>query len=255
MGLGNTSQTGVGLSMTFDLSPNPNTGGIGTSFFEVSEYQITKPGYSYRLGDVFEPVGLVTDYKLISVVDPLRFTVSEVFSDSFSSINLENLIILIALRFYKMARERDSHCSYHQLLSFQKNASDVRSSLIDFDAVLLIYLNGVMQEPKVSYTFDGGTTFSFMRHLSKMIRLISSSIEELNIDSLQVDVTETVKPGDNLHILKNDGNSTTVSQTPRIVSSIVSSDIVETGIYGDGDDANYKPVDWTKQKEISLLMT
>ena len=41
-----------------------------------------------------------------------------------------------------------------------------------------------------------------------------------------------------------------LSQTPRIVSSIVSSDIVETGIYlGDGiDDTNYKPVDWTKQK-------
>ena len=252
LGLGNTSQTGVGLSMTFDLSPNPNTVGIGTSFFEVSEYQITKPGYSYRLGDVFEPVGLVTDYKLISVVDPLRFTVSEVFSDSFSSIQLGEFDYIDSIKILQDGKRKRFPLFFNnQLLSFQKNTSDVRSSLIDFDAVLLIYLNGVMQEPKVSYTFDGGTTFSFTEAPKQDDKVdIFFYRGTRNIDSLQVDVAETVKPGDNLHILKNDGNSTTVSQTPRIVSSIVSSDIVETGIYlGDGiDDTNYKPVDWTKQK-------
>ena len=252
LGIGNTSQTGVGLSMTFDIAPRSNSVGIGTSLFEVKEYIITKPGYSYRLNDVFEPVGLVTDYRLINVVDPITFTVTEVFSDSFSSIQLGEFDYIDSISILQDGvRKRFPLFYNNQLLSFQKNASDVTSSLIDFDAILLIYVNGVMQEPKVSYTFDGGTTFSFTEPPKKDDRIdIFFYRGTRNIDSLQVDVSETVKPGDTLQILKNDGNSQTVGQSSRIVSSILSSDIVETGIYlGDGiDDTNYKPVDWTKQK-------
>jgi len=252
LGLGNTSTTGIGLSMTFDLAPNSSTVGIGTSMFEVKEYTITKPGYSFRLNDVFEPVGLVTDYRLIDVIDPITFTVTEVFSDSFSSIQLGEFDYIDSIANLQDGnRKRFPLFFNNQLLSFQKDISDVTSSLIDFDTILLIYVNGVMQEPKVSYTFEGGTTFRFSEAPKKDDKIdIFFYRGTRAVDSVQVDVPETIKPGDNLHILKNDGNSTTVSQTPRIVSSILSSDIVETGIYlGDGiDENNFKPVDWSKQK-------
>jgi len=48
-----------------------------------------------------------------------------------------------------------------QLLSFEKDLNNASSQLIDLNAVLLIFINGVLQEPGSSYTFEGGTTFEF----------------------------------------------------------------------------------------------
>ena len=34
--------------------------GIGSTYFEVKNFSITRSGYSFKKGDVFKPVGLVT---------------------------------------------------------------------------------------------------------------------------------------------------------------------------------------------------
>ena len=48
-----------------------------------------------------------------------------------------------------------------QILSFEKDLTNSLSQLIDLDAVLLIFVNGVIQKPKSSYQFEGGSTFTF----------------------------------------------------------------------------------------------
>ena len=47
------------------------------------------------------------------------------------------------------------------MLSFEIDEDNPESSLINLDALLLIFINGVVQNPGEAYTFDGGTSFTF----------------------------------------------------------------------------------------------
>jgi len=255
LGIGATTATGIGLSMTLSLAPS--SVGIGTSYFEISRYQITKPGYAFRKGDVFKPVGLVTAAGLSSPITELEFTVEEVFNDSFASWQLGEFDYIDSNKSRQNGtRTRFPLFKNGQLLSFEKNSADATSSLIDFDAILLIYINGVMQEPGVSYIFEGGTTFRFTEAPKTQDKVdVFFYRGTRGIDSIEIDVNETIKPGDEVRIYKNDTITGTVTQDSRIVSSIISADTTETGIYlGDGiDEVNYKPLSWDKQKRDLLI--
>ena len=187
----------------------------------------------------------------------LTFTVEDTFSDSFGSWQLGEFDYIDSVKDLQDGkRTRFPLYKNSELLSFQKDESDAIADLIDFDAILLIYVNGVMQEPKVSYTFTGGTTFTFLQAPLKDDKVdIFFYRGTRGVDSREKQIPQTVKPGDNLQINKNDANSATIGQDQRTVSRILASDQVETGIYlGDGIDAvNYKPVDWSKQKRDILI--
>lgn len=255
LGLGNTTDVGIGMSMTIEMGPS--SVGIGTSYFEVERYFITKPGYAFRRGDVIKPVGLVTAKGLSQPIEEIFFTVDEVFNDSFASWQLGEFDYIDSNASRQDGvRTRFPLFKNGQLLSFEKNNSDATSALIDFDSILLIYINGVMQEPNVSYTFEGGTTFIFREPPKKEDKVdVFFYRGTRGEDSVEIDVDETIKPGDDLQIYKNDSITETVTQDTRIVSAIISADTVETGIYlGDGiDETNDKPVFWTKQKRDLLI--
>jgi hypothetical protein len=255
LGIGATTATGIGLSMTLEMGPS--SVGIGTSHFEVARYQITNSGYAYRKGDVFKPVGLVTAAGLSQPIEELFFTVEEVFNDSFASWQLGEFDYIDSNASRQDGfRTRFPLFRNGQLLSFEKNNSDVTSSLIDFDAILLIYINGVMQEPGVSYIFEGGTTFRFTEapKASDKVDVFFYRGTRAS-DSVEVNINETIKPGDEVQIYKNDALSNTVTQGSRIVSDITSADTLETGIYlGDGiNETDYKPLSWSKQKRDLLI--
>ena len=256
LGVGNTTTVGVGLSMTFEVGPNGSVG-IGSTLFEISNYEITKNGYSFMKGDKFKIVGLVTDGRLSEPISEIEFEVIETFTDSFSSWQLGEFDYIDSIKSLQNGkRTRFPLFKNSQLLSFQKNVFDVTSSLIDFDAILLIYVNGVMQEPKVSYVFEGGTTFRFIEPPKSSDKVdIFFYRGTRGTDSVEVDVDETIKVGDTLTITKNNQLPDTETQDSRIVASIIAADTVETGIYlGDGiNDIDYKPVQWLKQKRDLLI--
>ena len=223
--------------------------------------RITDPANDALLG-----VSSTTKYTFTINVGPspiakarkeLKFTVEDTFSDSFGSWQLGEFDYIDSIGDLQDGKKtRFPLYKNSQLLSFQKDEADAVASLIDFDSILLIYVNGVMQEPKVSYTFTGGTTFTFLSPPLKDDKVdIFFYRGTRDVDSLEKDIPETVKPGDDLQINKNDNISITIGQDQRTVSRILASDTVETGIYmGDGIDAvNYKPVDWTKQKRDILI--
>ena len=256
LGVGNTTVVGVGLSITFEVGPN-STVGIGSTYFRISSYEFKKRGYAYQIGDVFKPVGLVTASGLSNPLEEIKFTVTEVFNDSFASWQLGEFDYIDSIKnLQNGVRTRFPLYKNSQLLSFQRNLGSVESLLIDFKSILLIYVNGVMQEPNVSYDFTGGTTFSFKEAPKAEDKVdIFFYRGTRNIDSVEVNVNETVKVGDTLQINKNDQIPATVGQEQRLVSEILSADLVETGIYlGDGIDAtNYKPVDWLRQKRDLII--
>jgi len=256
LGVGNTTVVGVGISMTFEVGPNSSVG-IGSTQFRISSFELKKRGYAYQIGDVFKPVGLVTARELSSPMEEIIFTVTEVFNDSFASWQLGEFDYIDSIKNLQNGkRTRFPLFRNSQLLSFQKNLGSIESLLIDFKSILLIYVNSVMQEPDVSYDFTGGTTFNFKEAPKAEDKVdIFFYRGTRSIDSIQVNVNELLKVGDSLQINKNDQLPATVGQEQRVVSEILSSDVVETGIYlGDGiDGVNYKPVDWLKQKRDLII--
>jgi len=256
LSVGNTTDAGIGLSMTVNVGQS-SVVGVGTSLFEVKTTTITKPGYAFRRGDKFRLVGLVTDARLSEPTEELIFTVEDVFTDSFASWQLGELDYIDSIKSLQNgSRTRFPLFRNNELLSFEKDRTNPESDLIDFNAVLLIFLNGVMQEPNVSYVFEGGTTFRF-KEAPKAEDNIAIFFYRgtRNVDSFTVNVNETVKPGDTLELVKNNFIPSTVSQTGRTVSLIQSADVVETGIYlGDGiDEDNFRPIHWSKQKRDLIV--
>ena len=142
-------------------------------------------------------------------------------------------------------------------MSFEKDPQNSTSQLIDLDAVLLIFVNGVLQKPKSSYQFEGGSTFIFNEppDSGDKVDVFFYKGQE-GVDVIIKDIQETIKVGDEFRVLKNDVIGITTSQeSDRVVKQILGADLVETDIYtGLGvDENNNKPARWEKQKVDIIL--
>ena len=118
--------------------------------------------------------------------------------------------------------------------------------------MLLIFINGVVQIPDESYTFDGGSSLEFIQPPDPNDIVDIYFYKGTNgVDSVQVSagasITPTIKTGD---VLQLNRIGITTGQDPRTVFSILGSDEVETNTYtGLGINENvFKPFNWTKQK-------
>ena len=97
-GIGSTTETGIGLLMDIIVGGS-STSGIGSTYFEVKEFKFSRPGYAFKRGDVFKPIGIVTDSTLSSPLADFTVTVIDTYSDNFAAWSLVNLIILIHQKF------------------------------------------------------------------------------------------------------------------------------------------------------------
>jgi hypothetical protein len=249
--IGNTSTTGIGLSITVVASPSERVG-IGSSYSYISDFIITKPGYSFELGDVFTLNGLTTSAGLSKPLEELVFTVTEVKSDTFAAWQVGEFDFVDTIKSLQNgSRTRFPLIKDNKLLSFERSKTDPAADIIDFSTILLIFINGVLQEPGVSYEYKGGTTFKFFEP-PKFEDNISIFFYRgtIGVDSVEINVYPTIKPGDSIQIKQNENLPFTIGQDPRVISFITSSDSFETGIYlGEGiDELNPKPMDLIPQK-------
>jgi len=227
-------------------------------FFEVSDFSIKGAGYSFQLGDVFEPVGLVTAKGLKKPLKPFELEVVEVFSDKFASWQFGQLDFIDPISTLQDGVRSVFPLFYNaELVSFQKDNLDNDSKLIDIDAVLIIFINGVLQEPSKAYIFDGGSSVQFLEP-PKVEDKVSIFFYNgtRNVDSVETDVAETIKVGDTLSVRKAAGIDTSVNQSEgRIVYDIAASDKIETDVYSDVgiDEFNDRNINWTKQKRDLII--
>ena len=124
------------------------------------------------------------------------------------------------------------------------------------NAVLLIFVNGVLQKPGEAYQFQGGTTFDFTeapRPEAKVDIFFYKGQDGIDIDT--ADIQETVKVGDELRVFKHPVGLTTTQRDERTIKELLGAKLIETDIYtGPGiDENNDKPVRWTKQKVDIIL--
>ena len=86
----------------------------------------------------------------------------EIFNDKFSAWQFGEIDAIDSIKILQDGiRTRFPLFFNGELLSFEKVLTDPRSALIDLDAVLLIFINGVLQNLGEAYQFQGGTTFTF----------------------------------------------------------------------------------------------
>ena len=259
LGIGLTTDTGNNLLMNLAVGAAKTSVGIARSMFEISEFDIARPGHSFKIGDKFKPKGLVVDKRLEKPIQEFELEVIETFSDFFSAWQFGELDFIDSIELMQTGSRRRFPLFFNgQLLSFEKDEESALSEQIDLNAVLLIFVNGVLQTPNVSYQFEGGTTFTFTEAptASDKVDVFFYKGEE-GVDIEIVDVNETIKIGDSIQLIKHpdflDPNVepfTESQETERIVKSILGSDLVETTVYtGVGITEFYaKPLDWTKQK-------
>ena len=248
-GIGSTTDTGTGAKITVGVSAANTSVGIGSTLFTVSSFVLENTGYQFQLGDVFKPVGLVTAIGVTTLTD-FELTVTDVFNDQYSSWNFGQFDFIDSIKELQDGERTRFPLIYNaNLLSFEK-ADD---SLLDLKSLLLIFVNGVVQDPGEAFTFDGGTSFEFTQapDPTDIIDIFFYKGTQ-GVDTVQVSagasVAPTIKVGDSVQLIKNSG--VTTSQDPRVIYSISSSDEVETNLYnGLGiDEINAKPLQWTKQK-------
>jgi len=244
----------IGLS----ILPANRTVSVASSLFQVSSFNISRPGYAFKVGDVFKPVGLVTARHLATPIEDFQLTVLDTFTDSFSLWQFGELDYIDSVRELQDGERVRFPLFYNgELLSFEKDPLDAKSTLIDLDSVLIIFVNGVLQTPKEAYTFEGGTSFTFTdppREEDNVSIFFYRGTR--GVDSKEEEILETIKIGDDVQVLRNNLNlANTVDQEIRRIDDIVGSDKVETNIYsGAGIDANnFKPLSWTKQKVDKII--
>ena len=253
-GAGLTTETGKNLFVTLEVGAATTTAIGRSEYFEVSNYELTNQGYSFLPGDVIEVVGLVTDKRLSAPLEPFQLTITETFTDNFAAWNFGETDYIDSIkRLQDGVRTRFPLLYNNETLAFEKNPTDEDSAAIDLSSILLIYVNTVLQVPELNYTFDGGTSFEFTRAPFPEDDIdIYFYRGKRRIDSLLVrDVNESIRPGDELQMKRNNAIPGTQTQDIRTVTNIAASDTVRTNTYfgrGDLDKVNPREVAWDKQK-------
>ena len=253
LGIGATTETGVGLLLNVDVSASSTVSSAST-YFEVPKWEIARTGYGFKKGDVFTPVGLVTDASLSSPIAPFELTVLETYNDSFSAWQFGQFDYIDSIKSLQNGSRKRFELRYdNELLSFQID-SETSFAGVNLANCLLIVVNGVIQEPGVSYLFDGGTSFAFIEPPKPedeisifFYRGTSGSDTEI-----VTNVYPSLKIGDTVQLDKilNDVEN----QKPRVAIAITATDIIETNLYkGVGITTEEKTLNWTKQKVDRII--
>jgi len=248
LGLGATTRTGIGLLLNVEVGASSTTG-IGSTYFEISKFSISRQGYSFQRGDVFKPVGLVTAKGLASPLLEFRLTVVDTFSDSFASWQFGEFDYIDSIKNYQDGvRTRFPLFYNNELLSFES----LKDSQVNLSNALLIVINGVVQDPGVAYEFEGGTSFIFTTAPRPEDNVAIFFYKGTDGDDVVVNdtINETLKRGDTVQVLKNNSIPGTITQDKRTVFDLSFSDKFETNLYSNQgvDSENNKPLSWTKQK-------
>jgi hypothetical protein len=253
LGVGVTTDTGIGLLLNVEVGASSTTG-IGSTYFEVSKFSISRQGYAFQRGDVFKPVGLVTAKGLASPLSEFNLTVLSTFTDSFALWQFGELDCIDSVKNYQDGVRKRFPLFYNdQLLSFEK----LEGSQVNLSNALLIVINGVVQDPGVAYEFEGGTSFVFTTAPKSEDDIAIFFYKGTTGDDtkLVTGIPETLKRGDQVQVLKNNSISGTVTQDKRVIFDLSFSDKFETNLYADQgiDITNDKPLSWIKQKSDKLV--
>ena len=253
LGIGTTTTTGIGLSMSLKVGTVGETG-AGATYFGVTDFEFTKLGYSFQRGDVFKPVGLVTDARLASPFHDFQITVIDTYTDKFASWEFGELDMVDSISSLQNGSRVTFPLRYNGELRSIEKEEDSRINLAN---CLLVFINGIIQEPEKAYIFGGGTSIQFTTAPKADDDITIYFYKGIDADILSADVDETMKKGDIVQVLKNNSVTGSVKQNQRTVTDLTFSNKFETNPYdGPGietDETKQKPLVWIKQKSDKII--
>lgn len=242
-----SSNSGIGTEAKIDIVV-----GQGSS---VIDFTIANFGYSYKKGDILTInsgglSGIPTDTS--KPFEPFLISVDGTYGDEFSGWSVGELQKLDDIdNLFDGSRK-----TFPISNDGNRFAIITRSgSKIDLKYVLLVFINDVLQQPEVAYTFDGGSliTFTEAPNDGDKCRIIFYKGTP-NIDVVDVDILETIKTGDSLTLV---GDEYKKIERNRLVTDIILPDTIKTNPYnsiGVTSDLNYyRPLKWCKQRNDTII--
>lgn len=243
------SPTGVGASVSVVV-------GFAKS---VISFNITNYGYNYKIGDVLTietggQAGVPTDASVGAAFTSFRLTVTDTFNDSFSGWTFGELEKLNTFEdLFDGVRKTFNLTKTIGATATPVTLRAAKGSPIKIEDNILVFVNDILQIPTESYTLIGGSqiTFSEAPELGDKVRIYF--YRGSDNDVVDVDILETVKPGDTLTINNYPelGLTSGYQEFTRTVTGITTTDTVTTNTYTDiGITTNrtlLRPVTWKKQ--------
>jgi hypothetical protein len=251
-------------NIPLEYSSESAVAGIGTetlieivvgSGSSVISFEILNAGYAYGNGEILTvPIGGLTGIPT-DVTKPFRefqVTIEAIQADDFVGWSIGDLQVLDSID------SLFNNVNVTFPLSFNGERTSIRArtgSNVREDALLLVFLNNVLQVPGEAYEFDGGSTltFSFPPRFGDRCSIIFYRGTS-SIDTVDVEVLDTIKVGDKVTLNDSD---ILYQEDPRLVTDVVATDAVTTNIYfGAGinpDETYVRPLSWTRQTEDIIL--
>jgi hypothetical protein len=253
--LDGTTDTGIGLQMSVEVGGASTTVGIGSTYAKIRTFKITRPGYSFRKGDKFSLVGLVTDSRLSSPLEEFTLEVLDTYQDSFAFWRFGDLDYVDSIKEYQDGIRTRFPLTYRDGVTISFESDRTLDEEINFANLLLVFINGILQVPGDTYEFNGGTSFKFKtapRPDDKVDIFFYKGTDGSDTQNV-TNVKPILERGDELQIIGSSLNLE--SQKERLTFDISNSDRVETNLYKDQglDDTNYRPVSIIKQKTDKVI--
>jgi hypothetical protein len=241
------SPSGVGTGAVVDIVV-----GQGSS---IISFELKNLGYAYKQNDILTvsiggTTGIPTNTSLS--FSEFKITIDKVQTDNFTAWSVGRIQVIDPLdNLFDGRRTR-----FPILIGGnQTTIKSKKGSTIDVQATLLVFINDILQVPGESYIFNGGSIIRFVEppkngDTSKILFYRGTG----DLDTQNVDILETIKIGDNVS-LKDD--SIDLTQDDRLVTEIVSSDVIKTNLYsGPGiseNEALLRPLTWCRQTKDIIV--
>ena len=231
--------SGLGTGASIDVVV-----GQGSS---VIDFTLRNLGYAYEVGEILTiPFGGTVGIPTGSSFEEFKLIVSSVYGDNAYIRTIGQLVIFdpIDSLFNGQRKVFPLKINNQQTAVLSRIGSD-----IDVQNTLLIFIDSVLQVPGEAYIFDGGSIITFTeppRSGSKSTILFYAGTE--GVDTLNAEVLETIKKGDNIQIFDNTDELD--NQNLRTAYDILSVDVVQTNLYGNQGisvDSEIRPLKWCPQ--------
>ena len=248
--VGLTTDTGTDLRVNAIVKP---VTGIGSTLFEVSDYEVVNRGFGFKKGDVVEAVGLVTSKDMPELIERSRLTIDKIYNDSFALWQFGDFDYIDSIKDLQNGVDKNFSLSLNnQLISVE--ISENLNENVTLSNIFLVVVNGVIQDPDVSYNIVGGTIISFAEPPNPEDDITILFYKGTAGDDSVVNLKQKIiiEEGDEVQIQKS---SSVPKQDKRTVLSLNTSKKLETNVYlGRGiNSTENRPLNLIKQKEDKVI--
>ena len=220
-------------------------------------FEIVNEGYGYGVDQTLTiPVGgttgIPTTRSFAGVSSEFQITIEEVYNDNFAGWTVGDFQVIDPL---DSLFDGKSTSFPLKINGTQKTIQSKPGSNVNVELTLLVFINDILQVPQNGYTFNGGSYINFTEapkvgDTSKILFYQGTG----SVDVANVDILETIKPGDTVTL--HDDNRT-YDENSRTVSEIKAADSLLTNVYsevGINTNENYKrPLNWCRQTEDKFI--